>query len=482
MAMLPEGLPDAVSTSLVPHLLTVGGFILAVFAIARLISERRQPGNTLAWVLVVVLVPYLGVPLYLLFGGRKLRRIAQRKTSLSHTGHPRAFVSELSPPCATAQTITKAGAHPATGGNQVTLLTDGETSFRTFIELIQTSQHEIHITTFILGRDVTGRALIDALAQRARAGVKVRLLLDAVGCFFSSFGFCDPLREAGGEVVRFLPVLPLTSRSSANLRNHRKIAVFDHTTAIVGGHNLAREYMGGRAWKKRFADFGAVIRGPAAAELNDVFLADWNFASRQSVINRAHDVAVRLPGPESAQSQLQVVPSGPDLAGDPLYEGIISMIQEAEESIWIVTPYFIPDEVLLRSLIVKARAGRDVTLMLPARSNHRIADFARRHYVRELQKAGASVRLYTPGMLHSKAIIVDRRIGLLGSANFDHRSLFVNFEIGVVLYSRTDLDAMRTWAQTVLAQCRPPPQERRRRERILGSLAEDLCRLLAPLL
>ena len=132
------------------------------------------------------------------------------------------------------------------------------------------------------------------------------------------------------------------------------------------------------------------------------------------------------------------------------------MIQEAERSIWIVTPYFIPDEVLLRSLIVKARAGRDVTLVVPAHSNHPITDFARRYYVRELQRAGGRVRLFAPGMMHSKGIIVDDRLGLLGSANFDLRSLFVNFEIGVITYSPADVKAMKAWADELMEHCHPP--------------------------
>ncbi|HEY9247644.1 MAG TPA: phospholipase D-like domain-containing protein, partial [Rariglobus sp.] len=272
-----------------------------------------------------------------------------------------------------------------------------------------------------------------------------------------------------------------SSRSSANLRNHRKIAVFDQHIAIVGGHNLAREYMGPALLKKRWADFGAVISGPAAALLNEVFLADWCFASRQSSETLHHEIdpsAVRIEG----ESAVQVVASGPDVAGDALYEGILSMIQEAEQSIWIITPYFIPDEVLLRSLIVKARAGKDVTLIIPAKSNHPVTDFARRHYVRQLRKAGARVMHHTGKMMHSKAVIVDERIGLLGSANFDLRSLFVNFEIGVFLYSPPDVRAMRVWAGELLRECVEPKLEPRPRDRLLGNIAEDLSRLLAPLL
>jgi cardiolipin synthase len=181
--------------------------------------------------------------------------------------------------------------------------------------------------------------------------------------------------------------------------------------------------------------------------------------------------------------ELQVVASGPDVHGDPLYEGIIAMIQEAEHNIWIVTPYFIPDDVLQRSLIVKARAGCTVTLVVPAVSNHRITDFARRYYTRELLRAGARVMLYTPGMLHAKAIVVDSRTALVGSPNFDLRSLFVNFEIGVLVHSKPDVRAIKGWVDGILSHCVPAaPGSSRGRRRLLGNVAEDISRLLAPLL
>jgi cardiolipin synthase A/B len=176
-----------------------------------------------------------------------------------------------------------------------------------------------------------------------------------------------------------------------------------------------------------------------------------------------------------------VVASGPDVAGDPLYEGILSYIQEAKRRIWIITPYFIPDEVIFRSLLVKARTGREVKLVVPARSNHPIADHARRYYLRELQAAGVQVLLYRPGMMHSKAMIIDDRIGLMGSANFDLRSLFVNFEIGVFVYSTAEVKAMRAWAEDLIANTRPL-NPKPSRSRLLGNVAEDLSRLFAPLL
>jgi cardiolipin synthase len=367
------------------------------------------------------------------------------------------------------------------GGNRVRLLATGEEDFLALEKHIREATHSIHITTFILGRDETAKRLVDLLAERAREGVKVRLLLDALGCLISSTYFVNPLRKAGGEVGRFMPVLPFGSRTSANLRIHRKIAVFDHNTAMIGGRNLAKDYMGPLPYRKRWRDLGAVIEGPAAALLDQVFIADWCFATRQSEAKLRAEIPDHVVEPRGP-GELQVVASGPDVPGDPLYEGIIAMIQEAEKSILIVTPYFIPDEVLLRSLMVKARAGRDVVLVLPARSNHPLTDFARRYYTRELVRAGARVLLYGEHMLHAKAVIVDDRVALIGSANFDLRSLFVNFEIGVFVHSEPEVRALREWARELMAQCRKATASSDGRRGVLGNLAEDLSRLLAPLL
>ena len=463
------------------HLLTVGGFLLAVFLIARLMSEKRQPGNTMAWLLVIVLIPYVGVPLYLLFGGRKLRRLVARKSRLSPVPSDAAVVTSAAAAGAIAQALVRESGCPPVGGNTVRFLTSGEEAYAEFERQIRGARHTIHLMTFILGRDDTGRRIVELLAQRAREGVKVRLLLDAVGCLLSSRGFVEPLRKAGGEVQRFMPVLMLQWRGSANLRNHRKIAVFDQQRVILGGHNLASEYMGPGAFKKRWRDFGAVIEGPAVELLNEIVLADWCYASGQSVDTLHAENVAPVIEPRGA-CELQVVASGPDVEGDALYEGILSFIQEAKRRIWIITPYFIPDEVLFRSLLVKARTGHEVKLVVPARSNHPIADHARRYYLRELQKAGAQVLLFQPGMMHSKGMIVDDRIGLLGSANFDLRSLFVNFEIGVFVYSEPEVRAMRAWAQELIGHCKPLTAEKSSRRRLLGNIAEDLSRLLAPML
>ena len=463
---------------IVPHLLTVAGFLLAFLAIARLMSDRKQPSNTFAWLLAIAFIPYVGVPLYLLLGGRKIKRLAARKAPL-YPVIP-GMVPSPAASSATAKVLTLNGASPPIGGNRVEFLTSGEESFAKLEQGIREAKHSIHIMTFILGRDAVGKRIVKLLAQRAKEGVKVRLLLDALGCFMTSGGFCDPLREAGGEVVKFMPVMPIQTRGSSNLRNHRKIAIFDHRVAALGGRNLALEYMGPTPLKRRWRDFGAIVEGPAASLLNEIFIADWAFASGQPV-NKLNLERPAAPPDIAGDSEVQIAASGPDVAGEPLYEGILSLVQQAERSIWICTPYFIPDEVLFRLLVIQARTGIDVRIVVPNRSNHPITDLARRHYLRELHAAGAKILLYGPAMSHAKMLLVDERIGLMGSANMDLRSLFVNFEVGMVTYSPSEASAMSHWMQEVFAQSKPMQTTREKRG-IIGTIGEEIARLLAPLL
>jgi cardiolipin synthase len=463
---------------LLPHLLTVMGFLLAFFAIARLMSERKQPGNTFAWLFAIAFIPYVGVPLYLMFGGRKVKRLAARKAQLCPEipGAPPAPSADKF----AARVLTLNGACPPVGGNRVSFLTSGEESYERLEQGILHAKHSIHLMTFILGRDVVGKRIVKLLAQRAQEGVKVRLLLDGLGCFMSAGGFCDPIREAGGEVVRFMPVMPLQTPHSANLRNHRKIAIFDHRVAALGGRNLAVEYMGPHSLKRRWRDFGGVIEGPAVRLLDEIFLADWAFASGQSLPELKKELPTEVPAP-AGHSEVQIVVSGPDVTGDPLYEGILSLVQQAERSVWIVTPYFIPDEVLFRSLLVQVRAGIDVRIVVPAKSNHPITDLARRHYLRVLHAAGAKVLLYGPGMIHAKMLLVDGETGLFGSANMDLRSLFLNFEVGAVTYSPGEARAIAAWMQEIFAHSKAMP-EPHKRPRLFPTIGEEIARLLAPLL
>jgi cardiolipin synthase len=466
------------------HVLSILTLVLAVLLVARLLSERRQPSATFAWLLGIGLVPYVGIPLFLLFGGRKIRKLAREKDPLRPppTGQPRISVSGSFLP-------NFEGAYPVSHDNSVMFLDRGEDTFREFVRQIEEARESIEILTFILGNDSTGQEIVERLARRASEGVRVRVLLDALGSMATLGQFVQPLRDAGASVAKFMPVFPIQSRWSANLRNHRKIAVFDGARAIVGGHNLAREYLGAAPERDRWIDFGALICGSAALDLRRIFLADWNYATDESesesaILEAFHRSSKASQGRPDGSSSIQVMAGGPDVPDDTLHEAIVSLIQEADSRLWIITPYFVPDEVVFRSLLVKARTRREIRLIIPERSNHHIADVARRHALRDLHRAGVEILLHRGPMLHAKALIADDRIGMIGSVNMDARSLLVNFEVGVFLRSPQDVLALSHWADGLVRQCRrfgceeleTKPGGR------LSTLAEDAARLIAPLL
>ncbi len=324
------------------------------------------------------------------------------------------------------------------------------------------------------------------LAQRAAEGVSVRLLLDDVGSWKIGRRYLAPLLKEGARVAYFMPVLHVPFRGRANLRNHRKIVVIDGRIALTGGMNLAWPYMGPTPDPSYWRDLATAVEGPAVADLESLFLSDWTFAtgedldsSNHSTTDMAdrdlHDDSLRL---DRGTSLAQVVASGPDVPDDPLYETLVSLIFAARERIWIVTPYFVPDEMLARALNLAARRGVDVRLIVPARSNHISADLARESYLRELHEAGGQVLLYQPVMLHAKAVIFDDQLAVIGSANMDNRSLFLNYEVALFLYSREQVGGVSAWANRLQADClRDLP-----RPGWVRQLAENVVRLLSPLL
>jgi cardiolipin synthase len=358
------------------------------------------------------------------------------------------------------------------------------------VEIIDGARTTIHITTYILGRGQVGTALVSRLAAKAAEGVSVRLLLDDVGSWRVGRRFLAPLLAQGAKVAFFMPVLHIPFRGRANLRNHRKIMVADGRIAVTGGMNLAWPYMGPAPDPGYWRDLSAVVEGPAAADLEALFYSDWAFATGEElpVPGAVEDppgparerVAPQLASQTTTHSAglVQVVASGPDVPDDPLYESLVSLIFAARRRIWIVTPYFIPDEMLIRSLNLAARRGVDVRLIVPASSNHISADLARESYLRELHEAGGQVLLYEPGMLHAKAVVFDDSLAVIGSANMDNRSLFLNYEVALFLYSQREVVAVIRWAEGLQAQCRRDlPRAGWARE-----LVQNVVRLLSPLL
>ena len=458
---------------------TVVGFILALLIIRRVLTEKRNPSNFFAWFFIVVFFPLVGVPLYFMFGGRKSRKTTRIKREISDAARSLAVESDSHQPCA-HDMLAYEGGNTATTGNHFELLPDGESAFHRICKEIETAEHTIHIATYILSRDATGNKIVDLLTQRATEGVTVRLLLDSLGSWNQTRAARHKIRQAGGHVAIFMPVLPIQTHISSNLRNHRKIAIFDNYRAITGGQNLDMRFLGATPTPDRFTDFSVISQGPAVAHLTRTFLSDWAFAAKESPSAR-RGLLCHIPE-EAGDSTIEVIASGPDIATDPLWEQIIRIIQEFKQSLTIITPYFIPDEVLFQSLIVKAHTGRKIRLVLPLRSNHSIADIARYHYLRKLHKAGVDILFYTPRMLHGKMILADGKVALVGSANIDMRSLFVNFEIALLHYSAPDIAQLDQWAQNIIDNSIPYETATADKQLMPAKFTESLVHLLVPLL
>jgi len=461
------------------HAWTLLGFALALLVFVRLMLEKRNPSNVFAWGLLVLFVPWLGAPLYFLFGGRKSRRLARAKMRVNeYAAQMAAGLGEDLP--AAAETSPRVAPRRKFPYNAFHLLGDGVQAYDALRREIARAQKSIHLQTYIFGRDEPAQQILAALVERAQAGVEVKLLVDALGSLPAGGRFLNPLRAAGGRVARFMPVLPLETKTSANLRNHRKFAVFDRERVVVGGQNIDHRFIAARDGIDLFLDFSAIIEGPVVAAFNRAFVSDWCFAAGDSPRD-FRDLLGHLPHSRGPH-EIEVMTSGPDVEGDPLWERLLILVQQCRAELTIVTPYFIPDEVLFQSLLIQAHAGKKIRLIIPEKSNHPLVDFARHHYLRQLYDGGVEILLYRKKMLHAKLLLADGAVAMMGSANMDLRSLFVNFEIGVFLYSAEAIRELNQWAEGLLPDCVTYSASGHAGAGANRRLMEDFAHLLGPLL
>jgi len=458
---------------------TAVGIIAALAVGGILLRRRRRQSNIIAWMLFLFAFPLLGSLAFLLFGLRKHQKTLALKRAINRVAG--IMTREDDDGAGIADSAVTGTVKPF-HGNSVTLLDDGDgtATWRALRDEIAAARESIHITTYILGRDAVGRGLVEQLAQRAREGVAVRLLVDALGSMSAKWGLCRPLVRAGGEVRRFMPLLPLQWRGPANLRNHRKIAVFDGARAIIGGQNLSERYIGPEPMEGRFRDFSARVCGPAVAELTRVFLSDWCFAGGERP--ERYERQLRYNPAPAGSVRVGIVSAGPDETGDPLWEQFLTLIQECRKELVLVTPYLVPDEVLFRLLLAKIRAGQHVRLIVPGRSDHPFLDLARRPYLRALHRAGAEVLLYQRGMLHGKLFLVDNSVGVVGSANLDMRSMFVNFEVAAFVHSPNTMRRFRLLANSLAGDCIPYGESHLAPRHLRNRFLEAVAHLAGPLL
>lgn len=440
---------QAILTFLGSQLILLVGIALGISLVVYILLQRHTPQVTIAWLLAIVFVPYIGVPLYLFLGGRKVHRTIARKgrLDLREIDLP---VSEGTGPI--RRLLQTYGLPAPSSRNELEMLGSGVKAYQRLVESIEQAKVSIHISIFVYGKDAVARDIRDRLCAKAAAGVQVRILLDGVGSLHTHRRFFRKLTKAGGQVAYFIPLLRRPFRGRTNLRNHRKIVVIDDTCVWSGGRNIGAEYMGPTPSTDQWRDLSFMLYGSAAAHYSEVFRADWAFAANESLNPIASPPSCRHP--LSVDTIVQVIPSGPDLPHDALYDTIVSMAFNAQERLWIVTPYFVPDHPLAQALEIAAHRGVDVRILVPERSNHLLADLVRGCYLRQLQSAGAKVYLYTPGMLHAKLLIKDDDLAMIGTANMDVRSLFLDYEIAALFYDAESIGQVEAWTQETLQDCR----------------------------
>lgn len=453
------------------------------------LMDNRQPAKTIAWVLVLLFVPVVGIVLYIFFGQntRKMKLISGRSLDQLSKRSMLEFVEQLNLRMpeyfsSLVRLFTNQSMSLPFKDNAVEFYTDGYQFFPALLQAIKGATNHIHLDTYIIADDPLGRLVSDALIAKAREGVEVRLIYDDVGCWRVPERFFDRMRQAGVKVRSFMPVRFPAFTSKVNYRNHRKVCVIDGTQGFIGGMNIALRYVKGlHGGTLPWRDTHMRLRGSVVYALQRAFLVDWYFVDR-TLIND-HRYYPPMPWHISNDSLAQVVTSSPIAQWPDIMQGYVRILLEAKRYVYMETPYFLPTEPVMFAMRTAALAGVDVRLLIPRRSDAWLIQLASMSYVTETLEAGVKVRLYEKGFNHSKLLVADDQISTCGSTNIDFRSFENNFEANVFFYDRQtalrikdiymrDEDCSINFSEARELHHRP----------YMHRFVESLLRLLSPLL
>ena len=450
------------------HLAIVIGVLLSGAAIVWVLQQRRSPQSALAWILFIATVPYVGVPLFFSLGVRKR---GARYEMIRFNSEPDDPGPPLHPLDDMFRRLHLPAARP---GHRIGLETDPLAARASLDRIVAEAATSLDITLSRLDPDRYGEAFVAALTDAARRGVRVRLILDQIGTLrHRPRAALRVFTGAGGELRMFSPIPKFFASGRLNLRNHRKMVIRDGCEVWSGGRNVGAAYLGDPAEAQTWRDLSFTITGPVVQRYAEVFEADW----RKEGEPAAAVPVLSAPVADAPGAMAQLVPSGPDLGHDGLHDALVHAIHAARARVWISTPYFLPTDHLLHALATAARLGRDVRLLVPGKSNQRIADFARGAYLRDLEEAGAKVLRYRERMLHAKAVILDDA-AVIGSANIDVRSMLLNFETALVLYDPDSVSALAAWFTSLDRNAAPGNKP----ATLVRRLAEATFRLSTPIL
>jgi cardiolipin synthase len=456
---------------------------LVALTIFWILTIKREPMSAIAWCLIVLFVPLLGVTMFIVFGYQSIHVPLRRKRQHAEEfrGSRPTTSNERDEPGyeGLAGLACKLGARPAVSGNAVTVYHDGATAYEAMLDAIAAARHHIHMEFFIVRADDSGCRFMNALAERAKAGVEVRFLYDAVGSWKLNPRVLDILRQAGGKALPFLTLLnPLRRRIQINLRNHRKLLIIDGRVGFTGGLNIGDEYLGKAPFFGPWRDDFIRVEGPAVADLQHVFVEDWDFSADEDLSGAVYYPVV----PSAGHAMVQVASSGPDQDIKTIRELYFAAIMRARRRVWLATPYFVPDAGLFDALCLAARMGRDVRVLTPFRPDKWLPHLAGRYYWTELLRAGVQVYQYTNGFLHLKLLMIDDVWSSVGSPNFDNRSLLLNFEVtGLIESAEAQAELERGFLNDLSVSIRLQQRTFAGRP-FVAKMAENACRLLSPIL
>jgi cardiolipin synthase len=459
--------------------------LLDAWAVVRALTRGHGVEGTLAWILAIVALPGVGAAAYLALAdprvGRTTRRKRLRRDDVRRgvaerlRGGPRGAAHAGS----LVRLATRVTGLLPSAGNRVELLAEDDRAFRRLEEAVRAARRSIWAEYYIIRNDATGKAFLDLLAARARDGLEVRLLYDAIGSMRLDAGRLRAVAAGGGRAEPFLPLNPFRRRWSVHLRNHRKLVVVDGEQGFTGGMNVGDEYSGRARLRglAHFRDSHLFLEGPAVADLALTFAEDWAFATGERLASSASPVP--LPG---ATDVVSVIASGPDQEYNASGMVHFAAIGQSRSRCWLTTPYFVPDGETLRALQAAALRGVDVRLLLPARGDVAVVTPAARSYYRSLLRAGVRIWEYQPTMLHAKTLVADGEVSMVGSANVDFRSFRLNFELGALVVSPAFAARLEARFAEDLEQSREVTEAWLAARTGWTRLGQGAARLLAPLL
>lgn len=473
-------------------------FINIIFSILIIFFQRRNPTTVWAWLLLLYFIPVLGFALYLILGQNfrkdrmfrmkeiegEIKYAVRRQEESIYRKKLKLKDPELDRFKRLILYNLNEGEAVLTDNNDVRIYTDGEEKFRALLEEMEHARNYIHIQYYIIRGDELWQEIEEVLIRKARQGVEVRILFDSMGCRgrkgMGSAGW-SRLREAGIQAAEFFPAVFGKLQFRINYRNHRKIVVIDGRLGFVGGFNIGREYVGKDAKFGYWRDTHICIEGSAVTSLAVRFVLDWNYAAKENLFleDRLFEIPDYI---REGKDLVQIVSSGPDSGSQVIRDNYLRMIHMARKSIYIQTPYFIPDDSIRNALIIAAKSGIDVRIMIPCKPDHPFVYWATYSYMGEMVEAGARCYTYDNGFLHTKCLCVDGLVSCIGTANMDIRSFSLNFEVNAVIYSAGTTGKLMKAFESDIAKSTLITKKKYEQRSLEVRVKEQFCRLFSPVL